>query len=269
MGKFAARRCGIAAEPQRRAFKRLSLGIEDRGALLVAELEFVADPQRAVLGVGCVYPSRQLLRDLESLAQHVCAHRALHPKRLREPGDGPGIVALVDAVDGYVVAPQAFDHRAARWLRVALGEQPVSLPELAEVGALERGVDEELNPIAHNRAVSGLTLVERFEIGGGVGVIAGVVTAIAFGQRDRGIERHRLDSRIGLAVADRGGGHRNLARHSPIGNQRTQGDVERRAVSGEPFGKPADLSTLGGGYGVIQRRIAPLAALFAGSRDCG
>ena len=116
------------------------------------------------------------------------------------------------------IAAQADLHAVERRNPRRFGEQRVSLVELAEVRFLQRAVDDVLvEPLLALRgglAALFLTvdaLLERVEKLGRLGIIAAVVAAIAFGERLRGIERARLDTRERRRVADSGRRDRDLA----------------------------------------------------------
>ena len=69
-------------------------------------------------------------------------------------------------MDRLVIAPQPLDRCAACGQTGCFAEQPVRLAELAEVGALECGVDEEFGAVdrlfGSGCGRLGLALVERF-----------------------------------------------------------------------------------------------------------
>jgi hypothetical protein len=107
------------------------------------------------------------------------------------------------------VAAQAQLDGIGRGDGVGLQEQRVGFGEGAEIGALQRAVDQIFAEIAAALAVILRALQQRVEEFGGFGIIAAVVAAIAFVERLGEIEAAGLDAGKGGRVAGLGGAIRS------------------------------------------------------------
>ena len=166
-------------------------------------------------------------------------HRRSGDRRHRRAEQGIGGVepALVEQVERQEVAAQALLDRIVGRHLPRLVEQCVSLRELAEVRALQRAVDDVLAEHGARGTIAGIAAVgKRVEELGRLGVVAGIVAAIALGERLCGIERAGLHAREGDGIADRGGGGGDLAGDDAIGDDGAQPELQRAVIAGEALG---------------------------------
>ena len=198
-------------------------------------------------------------------------------QRLVELGQRALGVALVEVVDGAIIAQAASDDRVRADRFGSAGEQRVGLGEAAEVGLLQRFVDQRFGA-AERRF--GRAAARRGEEFGRLGIAAGIVAAIGFLERLVGRKRTRLDSGEGGGVADAGGRDRNLALDRLVGDQAAEAELERAVVAGETFGgviEPAlaqligaidDVGVLELAFDHLDRAEAGHAAALCGGAGC-
>jgi hypothetical protein len=238
-----------------------SLRIENQGAFVLGQLEVVDHADRAGGIVGGIHPSRHRWRQFHPLAQCVRAGRSDRPQGHAQPVERFGVFLAVEQVDRFIIAAQALDRSGACRHGVSAREQRLRFGELAKVGALQRRVHEELDTIDRHIALRRLPLVQRFEIGGSIGIVARIVPAIAFGQGRGGIERERLDAGIGFGIVDRRRGDldrfvQRLVRHDRPDRQRKRAVIRR-----ETFYDIGHLAAIGAQDFVTEFGRAPAAVL--------
>ena len=174
-----------------------------------------------------------------------CAVRGVEPlevgrERLVEAGDRALGPAAVELVDGLEIAHQPFVDRIARSDLARFGEQPLGLAEIAEIALLERAVGEEFDRIDGRVPLGLQAILQRLEIGLGLGIIAAEIAAVTLGQRLLGLEGLRLHAGKGYRVADGGGRGVDPPLRDAVVEQGTQREQGRAVVRSEPFGHPGE-----------------------------
>ena len=190
------------------------------------------------------------------------AHAGGEPDRRHRPvelGGGLGGHALVEQVDGAIVAQPPRGDRIGAGHRGRPREERIRLGIAAEIGLLQRFVDHRLGLVER----AALALAQGREEFRGFGIGAGIVAAIGLGQRPLRIERSGLHPGEGGGIAGAGGRDRNLSFDRPVGDQAVQRQRQRAVIAGQPFGDveriaPADADRPGRRHWRRAGRIAEL-----------
>ena len=140
--------------------------------------------------------------------------------------------ALVEQVHRPVVAQPPRGDRIGAGHLLGAREQRIGLGVAAEIGFLQRLVDQGLGPAAG----AGVALAQGREEFGRLGIGAGIVAAIGLGQRALRIERARLDPREGGGIAGAGGRDRDLALDLAVGDEAAQAEPQRAVIAAQPLG---------------------------------
>ena len=141
-------------------------------------------------------------------------------------------VALVEEVHCAIIAQATGDDRVRADLFGGAREQGIGFGVAAEVRLLQRFVGDAFGATQRRiaRAAHGS---EEF---GGLGVIAGIVAAISFGERAARVERSGLHASERSGVADAGRRDRNLALDRLVGNEAAKPELDRAVVAAEALG---------------------------------
>ena len=216
---------------KRRAAQLQCLAIQDLGFFGRQKLVRLGAELLAELGIGIEALGGQGV-DLEPARAAGLGFADRFGKRLVELFERGLGIALIEEMDGAVIAQASGDDRIEADLLGRARKQRVGFGIAAEVRFLQRFVGEALAPAERRIA----RIAHRREEFGGLGIAAGIVAAIGFGERPGGIERSGLDPGEGGGIADTGGGDRNLALDRLVGDDAAKPQQQGAIVTGESFG---------------------------------
>ena len=225
------RAVAVAGEAKRGAAQLLRLAIEDRGLFVGQELVGLGRQLLTHARIG-VEPLGEAVVDLEVARGGVLDCDHAFGERLVELGQCSSRVALVEQMDGAIVAQAPGDDRVLADDLRRLGEQGVRLGEAAEVRFLQRFVDQGLRSVQRR---IGRPAARRGKEFGRLGVAAGVVAAVGFLKGLVRRQRSGLDAGEGGGIAEPRGGDRNLAFHGLIDDQAPQAQHQRAVVAAKPL----------------------------------